>query len=133
MENSSDKKSSNQSNRKRLVVVILIAAGLLLVIFFGMRTIRGFARLRQMDRRPLSTDVELIRGWMTVPYVSNNYRVPVEYLAKTCNLPPPEKHENLADINKKIAPDKKGLVVDCIKDAITTFQKTHPTPPAGPQ
>jgi hypothetical protein len=123
----------NQTSKKRTIVIILIIAGIVLVGLFGFRTFRSIMRIRQSGMRPLSTDVELIRGWMTIPYISDTYRIPVKVLVEKCSLPPsPTKHDNLSQINRNIAPDKPGQVVQCIKDAVGSFQESHPTPPAGP-
>lgn len=123
---------TNQTSKKRAIVVILIIAGIVLVGLFGFRTFRSILRIRHLGMRPLSTDVELIRGWMTIPYISDTYRVPVKVLVEACDLPPaPKKHENLSQINRSIAPDKPGYLVECIKDAVSSFQESHPTPPPG--
>ncbi|MHC1781493.1 MAG: hypothetical protein AB9891_01805 [Anaerolineaceae bacterium] len=120
-----------QNTQKRTIVILIILAGVILVVFFGLRTFRTIMRIRHMEMRPLSTDVELIRGWMTIPYISENYRVPPEMLVEACDLPPaPKKHENLDQINRKIAPGEPGTLVECIKGAVSNFQQSHPTLPA---
>jgi hypothetical protein len=131
MDRQDSESAPTQKSQKRSLVVLIILAGVILVVFFGLRTFRTIMRIRHMEMRPLSTDVELIRGWMTIPFISDNYRVPVEVLVQACDLPPaPKKHENLDQINRKIAPDKPGALVECIKDAVGSFQQLHPTPPA---
>jgi hypothetical protein len=120
-----------QNTQKRTIAILIILAGIILVVFFGLRTFRTIMRIRLMEMRPLSTDVESIRGWMTIPFISDNYRVPVEELVKACDLPAaPKKHENLNQINRKIAPGETGVLLECIKDAVREFQLSHPTPPA---
>jgi hypothetical protein len=134
MEHSTPSPAPTINKRKKTIIILVIIAGIALVGFFGFRTFRSIMRLRQMERMPLSTDVELIRGWMTLPYISDAYRVPPKVLIEACKLPPPVKdHESLSQINRTIAPNDPGSTVECIKKAVSAFQKSHPTPPAKPQ
>ncbi len=54
----------------------LIVLGLILVLFFGFRAVRSFLRIQFTSLEPGVTDVELIRGWMTIPYLATSYNVP---------------------------------------------------------
>ncbi len=66
---------------QKVLILILIVIGLLITVRFGMRAVRSFGILRHRPFPPaLETDVELIRGWMTIPYIAHVYSVPDEIL-----------------------------------------------------
>jgi hypothetical protein len=64
------------SGRERILIIGLIVLGLILIGFFGFRAVRSFLRIQLTGLEPGVTDVELIRGWMTIPYIATAYGVP---------------------------------------------------------
>jgi hypothetical protein len=63
----STQSSPAPSRRERILTISLIVLGLILIGFFGFRGVRSFLRIQLTSLEPSVTDVELIRGWMTVP------------------------------------------------------------------
>ena len=83
---------------------------------------------------PVSTDVEEIHDWMTIPYISKVYRVPEPYLYEQIVIKPgAHRKESLAELNDIYFPDQPGLVLERIKIAVLNFQHDHPTPEKPPQ
>ncbi len=75
------------------------------------------------------TDPSTVRGWMTVDFVARSYAVPPEVLYAAIGVPPQghdrERRMSLADLNREIAPDQPGVVVERVRAAIIAFH----TPP----
>ena len=80
--------SPGPSRRSKLLTTGLIILGLILVIFFGLRAVRSFIRLQQAGLEPGVTNVEQVKGWMTVPYIARAYQVPDDYIFEQLNIPP---------------------------------------------
>jgi len=70
-----------------IFIVVLIIIGLGLVLFFGGRAYRDYRRLQQRGLTPGTTDVEAIRGWMTLPYIANAYDMPEAILFQKLGVP----------------------------------------------
>lgn len=72
--------------RQRNFVVGLIIIGLMIIGFFGLRTARAFRQFHGHRPPPpfegehTETDVNLIRDWMTVPFIARMYHVPERLL-----------------------------------------------------
>lgn len=127
--NSSDKQSPTFSQNERRIFIILIILGFSLIVFFGLRTVHSYIRLQRMGLKPGVTDVEAIRGWMTVPYIATAYGVPEEYLFAHIDIPAEENQKtSLSQINRKYAFGEKGVIVNTVKTAVTTYQQEHPSP-----
>jgi hypothetical protein len=70
-----------------ILIAVLILVGLGLMLFFGGRAYRDYRRLQQQGLSPGVTDVEAIRGWMTLPYVAHAYGVPEAALFEELGVP----------------------------------------------
>jgi hypothetical protein len=76
----------------------------------------------------VETDVELIREWMTVPFISHTYHIPEKILFDALDISPITNHEkSLEDINQEYYPDVDGYVLDLVKKTILAHQP--PSPP----
>lgn len=133
---------------QRILVLGLVTAGILLAVFFGMRAAFAFREVRRHGPPPLSpfeaknnqpaeTDVELIREWMTIPYIARMYRVPPEILFEALSLPRSKAigEKSLKQLNAEYFPQAEGFVMTTVKAAILEFQAqtlSAPTPPAPP-
>ncbi|NWG33189.1 MAG: hypothetical protein HXY42_01995 [Chloroflexi bacterium] len=133
---------------QRMVVFGLITAGVLLAVFFGIRAAFAFREFRRhgappfspleaKNHQPAETDVELIREWMTIPYVAQMYQVPPKVLFEALGLPPSKSigEKSLKQLNDEYFPQAEGLVVTTVKAAILEFQAQTfpaPTPPPHP-
>jgi hypothetical protein len=125
--------------RQRDLTIALIAFGILLVAFFGMRAAHAFRRIEGAKLAPeqpalaveMETDVELIRDWMTVPYIARRYGVPDEVLFKALEIPERKnRSKSLAELNLEYYPASGGIVLEKIKAAILAQQL--PPQPALP-
>lgn len=113
------------NQRQRNFVTGLIILGLMFVIFFGLRTARAFRQFR--DHRPpppfasehIETDVELIRDWMTIPFISKMYDVKPHLLFEILEIPEQENREkSLRQLNEEYYPQTEGIVLEKVKAAV---------------
>jgi len=68
------------SRKEKIFITLLIVAGIALIGFFGMRAMRTYMRIHQSGLSHNATNVEDIRGWMTLPYIAHAYNVPEDAL-----------------------------------------------------
>jgi hypothetical protein len=127
------------SSGQRAVIISLIILGVVIVGLFGLRTFHAFREFRGHRPPPprgehVETDVELIRDWMTIPYLSITYRLPPNLLYKTLEIPPKgNEHKSLKQLNEKYYPEAAGIVLEKVKAAILEYQSTLTTiPPSSP-
>ena len=139
------------TSRQRLLIIGLIAIGIVFIAFFGLRFLRAFRDIREY--RPPSlppagadtpeTDVELIREWMTIGFVSHTYQTPPNLLYEALDISPKgNEDKSLAQLNEEYFPDMPGYVLATVKAAILANQSLPtklapatsvlpPTPPAS--
>jgi len=124
--------SGGASRRERIMVIGLIVLGLALVIFFGFRAVRSYIRLHQTGLRPGVTDVEAIRGWMTIPYIAKAYHMPPDYIFDKAGISPAgNQDKSLAQLNREYNLEPMALL-NTVKDAIRQYQAQHPPSPEAP-
>jgi hypothetical protein len=94
--------------KQRSLVTTLILLGMIIAIFFGLRTARAF---RQFHGPPLpfatkpETDVNLIRDWMTIPFISKMYHVRERILFDALEIPEHgNKEKSLKQLNEEYYP-----------------------------
>ena len=105
----------------------LIALGLILVGFFGVRAVVSFVRLQQTGLQPGVTDVEAIRGWMTVPYIATAYGVPEEYFFEHIGIPAEgNRDKSLGQLNREYAFGQPAAILNAVKEAIRKYQREQP-------
>ncbi|WP_210547228.1 hypothetical protein [Rhodoferax sp. PAMC 29310] len=81
---------------RRRLIVLAVVVGLALSSIFGYRAIRIFDYHQRVARGEIQ--VESLRGWMTLPYVAQRYKVPEPALRDALGLPPTGHDErNLSD------------------------------------
>lgn len=120
---------------QRALVLGLIIAGVLLAVFFGLRAAFAFREFRRhgpppfapmeaKNHQPVETDVELIRDWMTIPYIAKTYRVPPDVLFEALSLPHSKSigEKSLKQLNDEYFPQAEGFVITTVKAAILEFQ-----------
>lgn len=112
--------------KQRNLVTGLIIIGLMIVVFFGLRTVRAFRQFHGHRPPPpfvtkqVETDVNLIRDWMTVPFVSKMYQVPRSILFEALEIPEEGNHEkSLRQLNEEYYPQAKGIVLEKVKAAVS--------------
>jgi hypothetical protein len=116
----------NSTNPKqRNFVVGLIIVGLLIIIFFGLRTARAFRQFHGHRPPPpfatesVETDPDLIRDWMTIPFISKMYHVRPHILFEALGIPEQENQEkSLKQLNEEYFPKAQGIVLEKIKAAV---------------
>lgn len=124
--------------KQRYLITGLIVLGILIVGFFGIRATHAFREFRRhgppppladaWNKHPMETDVELIREWMTIPYISMTYRVHPKVLFDALGISPKDNDEkSLEQLNEEFFPDKPGIVMEVVKAAI---QANQPVPTA---
>lgn len=117
--------------RKNIAAIALILLGILIIAFFGMRALHAFKKFNGHRPPPpgkVETDVELIRDWMTVPFISHMYHVPDKIIFDALEISPQENRDkSLKDLNQEYYSDKDGFVIKLVKTTILTHQ-----PPAAP-
>ena len=123
----------NGSPIRLIVTIVLIVIGLALVFFFGRAFWRDYMRLQQRGLQPGVTDVEAIRGWMTLPYIAQAYGVPEAELFEALDIP---QAENRGLSIKQLA-DKYGKDPAVIREVVQTVVRRYvptdvPTPGATP-
>jgi hypothetical protein len=136
-------------SRQRAVVIGLIFVGVLIAGFFGLRAIFAFREFRRHEPPPLAealneqvfeTDVELIRDWMTVPYISRTYQVNPRTLFEALGLSRRGNEEkSLLQLNDEFFPDQPGIVNELVKAVVKANQPVptgvipnEPVTPASP-
>ena len=123
---------------QRALVIALIVLGVVTVGFFGLRTLRAFKEFRGHRPPPpfgpadaqqeAATDVELIRDWMTIPYIARMYQVPPPMLFDAIGVHRKgNEDKSLKQLNEEYFPSEDGLVMEKVKAAILANQ-----PPATP-
>jgi hypothetical protein len=129
--------------KQRNLVTSLIIIGLMIVVFFGLRTARAFRQFHGHRPPPpfatkhVETDVNLIRDWMTIPFVSKMYRVPRPILFEALEIPEEGNQEkSLRQLNEEYYPHEKDIVLEKVKTAVSASlpqpMVLTPFPPTTP-
>ena len=129
----SSAKSTNTNQRwERYLTTILIVVGLVLIIWFGMRSAVSAIRVWRTGLQPGVTDVEAIRGWMTIPYIGQAFGVPEEYLFKALGIPAEgNRTKSLGKLNREYASGERGAILKRLKTAIRRYQTEQPARTKG--
>jgi hypothetical protein len=126
--------------RVRTLIFVLIFIGGLIVGFFGLRTLHAFREFgghrpppppSAAEAEGIETDVELIREWMTVPFISKMYHVPPNVLFDALGIPANKNREkSLKQLNREYFPQADGIVLEKIKAAVLAnqLQQTQENP-----
>jgi len=124
--------------KQRALTIGLIVLGIVIVGFFGIRAIHAFRHIRDgkfgpghPPPPPSQTDVELIRDWMTIAYISRAYGVPDHMLFNELKIPEQGNlKKSLKTLNDRYYPNQAGFVLAEIKKAIDNHRP--PAPPVTP-
>ncbi len=125
--------------RLRTLVLSLVTAGVIIAALFGLRTLRALRQFQQHvpppilaeDAAPAETDVELIRDWMTIPFIGRMYQVRPSRLYEALGIPERgNQDKSLRQLNEEYFPGEWGIVEATIK---ATVLENMPAPlPAEP-
>jgi len=126
-------KSTNTNQRwGRYLTTILIVVGIFLTIWFGMRSGVSAIRVWRTGLQPGVTDVEAIRGWMTIPYIGQAFGVPEEYLFESLGIPAEgNRRKSLGKLNREYAPGERRAILTRLKTAIRRYQTEQPARTKG--
>lgn len=129
--------------RQRAIIFSLIGIGLLIVGFFGLRTIRALGKFRdhrpppfapEAESAPAETDVELIRDWMTIGYISHTYRTHPRLLYDTLGISPKgNEQKSLKELNDEFFPGVPDHVITIVKATIQANLLLSATKPPFPE
>lgn len=118
---------TQRNPRQRNFVNGLIILGLMFVIFFGLRAARTFREFREHRPPPpfatnhIETDINLIRDWMTVPFIARMYHVKPRVLFEALEIPEQGNREkSLKQLNDEYYPLADGVVTEKVKAALLT-------------
>ena len=129
---------------QRVLVIALIVLGVLFVGFFGLRTLHAFREFRghrppppfgsQEFQQAAETDVELIRDWMTIPYIARMYQVPPPMLFDAIGIDRKGNEEkSLQQLNEEYFPGDDGVIMEKVKATILAIlPPSTPTLPPVP-
>jgi hypothetical protein len=123
---------------RRIILFALFIIGIGLAFFFGTRAFHNFTHIREKKFRGGETNVELIRGWMTVDYITKMYHVPPDVVLKPFNLPvATNMNHSLGSLIKATGTSNPEALLEQVKKSINDFQQKEliPTPlhPPGNQ
>lgn len=118
---------AKNSRAGQILIIGLIVLGVILILFFGFRAARSYLRIQQTGLQPGVSDVELIRGWMTVPYIAAAYGVPEAYIFTQIGIPQPDnQNKSLGQLNREYAPGEPAAILNAVKEAVRRYQAEHP-------
>ncbi len=132
-------------NKQRIITIGLIVLGLFITFFFGMKMLHSFKRFHRpgpFNEGPPSansTDAELIRDWMTIPYIADTYDAPPDAIFFSLGIEPEKQagKKSLKQLNDEYFPSQPGVVLAHVKALIKSFQSgtipPSPIVPAPPQ
>lgn len=110
--------------REGIFTIGLIIVGLVLILGFGMQTVVSYRHIQQTKLAPGITDVETIRGWMTIPDIATAHRVPEAYLFEQLRIPPESDRTKSLD---QLFFGKQAAILKTVKEAIRRYHAEHPT------
>lgn len=123
--------------KQRSLVTTLILLGMIIAIFFGLRTARAFRQFHgpppPFATKP-ETDVNLIRDWMTIPFISKMYHVRERILFDALEIPEHgNKEKSLKQLNEEYYPRASGIVLEKVKAAVlAALPEPPPSTPVIP-
>ena len=113
--------------KQRALVTILIGLGVIFIGIFGLRTafvIREFRQHRpphpHFEMEQPVTDVDLIRDWMTIPFIGRTYHVPPPVLFEALGIPKNKTNDekSLKQLNEEYFHNKPGVVLKLVKATV---------------
>ena len=125
----------------RFLVLSLIAIGLILVAISGPRAYQAWREVRGhrsppnliMEAMPDATDAELVRDWMTIPFIARMYNIPPSEFYKALDIPQRGNEEkSLTQLNSQYYPEAPGFVETTIKAVVLENlpqEEPSPSPP----
>jgi hypothetical protein len=111
-----------------VVVVLLILAGVALTAYYSVRVLRAYAEIRHTPLRVGVTNPDLVRNWMTIPYIARSYRIPEEYLWQGLGIPAQgNRFKSLRALNRETTSEKPGNLLSRVMAIIGQYESEHPS------
>lgn len=113
--------------RVRFLVLSLIGIGLIAVTLFGVRVYYAWREVRGhpppqdvlMEAIPDATDAELIRDWMTIPFIARMYNIPPSEFYEALDIPQRGNEiKSLTQLNSQYFPETPGIVETRVKTVV---------------
>jgi hypothetical protein len=113
------------AKQQKWIALIAFVLVILVTGVFTVRTVRRAAFWR------LHRD-EVIRPWMTIPYIAHSYRVPPHVIYQALAIPPlPHDRRPLKQIAREQSRSADQVIL-VVQDAIARERATHPSGAAPP-
>jgi hypothetical protein len=117
-----------------VLIVLLIILGVVMTAIFGIRLMRLTQELRVVRNHPQLTDVEMIRPWMTIPFISRGYHVPESVLWQGWGIPEAgNRQKNLRNLDLLYADGQPDAILNKVKAIISEYEAQHPRSPSPNQ
>ncbi|HEX5838198.1 MAG TPA: hypothetical protein VFY26_10240 [Anaerolineales bacterium] len=127
--------------RVRFLVLSLIGIGLIVVALFGVRAYYAWREVRGqpppqdvlMEAIPDAADAELIRDWMTIPFIARMYNIPSSEFYEALDIPRRGNEiKSLTQLNSQYFPETPGIVETKVKTVVLQHitPEEPPTEPA---
>jgi len=119
---------------QQALIAVVVIGGLALTVLFAFRLYRSIHTLRHTPLRPGSTDVSLIQGWMTVPYIARAYRVPEDAIWQGLGITSRgERFRSLSQLDRTHAGGQPaGMLINKVRGIVASYQEGTPVPTLTP-
>jgi membrane protein DedA with SNARE-associated domain len=114
----------------RIVLLVTLTAALALTALFGLRSFRTLLLLQSAQQTGLA-ETSALRGWMTLRYVADTYRIDDDALIEALRLPPDlDRRTTLRSLA-----EQRGVApfdyVRSVQAAVAAVAARRPTPDTG--
>ena len=120
--------------RRRYLVAFVAVAFVVTLACGGRAAWRLYHRLTGPPPPPRQTDVSMIAGWMSVPYVGRTYRVPPPELYRALGVSPEGHRTSTLDDIASETGRSSAEMLETVRATVRAWQEAHPPPkPGGPK
>ncbi len=109
------------SKRKKQIISITLILACILSVLFAARFFSLFWQYGPPPNQVQLSDPMLIKGWMSLQYISNAYQVPTDYLLKELNLKPGQERIPLRALEREHTTAQPEGITRSVQAAITAF------------
>jgi hypothetical protein len=114
----------------QLFLFLILVLGIVLAIFFGTRVFQSGRLLHERKFGGGETNVELIRGWMTVEYIMKMYHVPPDVILEPMGVSTTiDFKQSLRSLIRSTGTADPEGMLEKIKHSIDAFQQKDVRPP----
>ena len=117
--------------RRRYLVAFVAVAFVVTLACGGRAAWRLYHRLTGPPPPPRQTDVSMIAGWMSVPYVGRTYRVPPPELYRALGVSPEGHRATTLDAIALETGRSSAEVLGIVRTTVESWQEANPPPERG--